>query len=238
LFGDQPYPEAEVVMTICQPRYVGKDPIRSVTVTADYVYQWKCEELKPKAERVWDENPSFSPDEETCRWCSCSGNCSARHSQLLDVAMIDFDTEQEPKLPSVRKLTHQQKMLIVKHGAMIKKFVDDVYAAVRDEMDQGSKSYADHFKLVAANTKRRWTDNAFDTFSDIWDYLSEDEVYERRQKGITEIESALKNKMTKVKLTSVMNSLTVKPEGGLALAPVTDKRLPQQPSVITDFDEL
>ncbi len=232
----------DVVITICQPRYVGEDPIRSLEVSVLDLGNWTVKELIPKAKKVYDESPEFHPDDEACRFCPCVGNCAARQDMMIEVAMVDFDFADEntpPELPSLTGLTVEQKYLIIKYGPLISKFMAEVGMQVKDEIDKGSKDYIKWLKLVRSKTNRKFTDDAFDEFlSPLFDHLSEEELYVSKTKNLGEIETLLKNKIDNKIAAQVMKDVTTKPEGGKVIADINDKRPAVEPSIVTDFDEL
>ena len=68
-------------------------------------------------------------------------------------------------------------------------------------------------KLVRKATKRKFTELASDVvMSPLLDYLDEEEIFERKIKGITEIEKLLKKRGIK-DYKKVIDSCTEKPDG-------------------------
>ena len=92
------------------------------------------------------------------------------------------------------------------------------------------------YKLVQSRTQRKLTDSAAE---DLSLYVDDDNVlYEKKMKGIGEIEKALKPDYTKKEINDILKEVTTKTEGHTILVPVTDKRKTIEGSIATDFDDL
>ena len=94
--------------------------------------------------------------------------------------------------------------------------------SVTAEMLQGSKYSG--LKLVRKATKRKFTELASDVvMSPLLDYLDEEEVFEKKIKGITEIEKLLKKRGIK-DYKKIVDSCTEKPDGEIVAVEESDKR--------------
>lgn len=106
----------------------------------------------------------------------------------MEQTKLDFSN-----VPSADALTAEQKLKIFSAAEQIKKFIDEVVKSVTAEMLQGGKYHG--LKLVRKATKRKFTELASDVvMSPLLDYLDEEEVFEKKIKGITEIEKLLKKR--------------------------------------------
>ena len=111
----------------------------------------------------------------------------------------------------------------------IKKFIDEVVKSVTAEMLQGSKYSG--LKLVRKATKRKFTELASDVvMSPLLDYLDEEEVFEKKIKGITEIEKLLKKRGIK-DYKKIVDSCTEKPDGEVIAVEESDKRAEYIPQI-------
>ena len=234
----------DVVITITQPRAFHSDGgIRSWNTSYVELQGWQEVELIPSANLTQSEDAPLVPSEDGCRWCDAKGSCPALHSKTQEVAMIDFE---EVKLPEIELLTSDQKLLVMQYGPMIKTFIDSVSDQVTSEMQTGSEAYNGGFKLVTKATQRKLTEDATDELcSPLLDWMSEEDMYNKKPKGIGDLEKTLKEKMKAqnvkgfVKLAKeIMDDITTKPEGDIVIAPLSDKRRAVQSSAISDFSKL
>lgn len=236
----------EVVIVIVQPRaHHPKGGIREWVIGSNELWDWANKELIPAAKANFDGTGELVPSDGGCRFCPAAGTCPKLYEQTQNTAMVDF-ADDEPTLPDPTTLTPEQKAHIIEHADMLRSFIVAVEEQVRDEVNKGSADYKEKFKLVRGATRRKFTEDAFDEdFSPLLDHLESEDLYERKQKGITEIEKTLKAKLkeagikgfTKV-AKEIMDDITFKPEGKLVIAPLSDKRLEVQPEVVSDFTGL
>lgn len=231
--------ELPVRITISQPRAHHPDGrIRHWDTTAEYLMDWQDEELVPCAKATLEEDAEFQPSDDGCRFCPLAGNCPALYKRSQEVAMIDFDEcEDDVQLPDVETLTAEQKQFIMDHAGTIRAFIVAVENQVKQEVDQGSQEYEGRYKLVRKTTRRKFSEDALDELtSPLLDHLSHEDVYEEKSRSMTEIERRLKKAIGAKAAKEVMDEITIKPEGELVIAPISDKRKAEQPSLIGDFN--
>lgn len=235
----------QVRITIIQPRAMHKDgPIRTWEISAQALLTWCAEILIPGAKETLKEDAKLSPSDEACLFCPVK-DCSARYNKVVESAMIDFEDSKDI-LPSPEHMTVDQKLTVMDNIKMIRSFLVAVEAQVKQEVDSGSEEYKGRYKLVRSNTQRKLQEEAFDEIaSPLLDYIEEDDLYERKRKGIGALEGALKDKFrakgvkgfTK-KVKEILDEVTTKPEGELVIAPQSDTRKEVQPTIISDFNDL
>ena len=235
----------KVTLTIIQPRAIHKDgPIRSWTVSAAALLTWQKEDLIPAAKATHKPDAPLVPSDDACRFCPVS-DCQARYQKVTEMAMLDFE-DSKGILPNPELMTVEQKLNVMDHIAMIRSFLVAVEKQVKFEVDSGSQEYKGRYKLVESTTQRRLTDEAFDEIcSPLLEYLEEDELYERKPKGIGALENSLKDHFRKEgvkgftkKVKEILDSVTTKPDGEIVIAPQSDRRKEVQPSIIGDFEDL
>ena len=142
----------------------------------------------------------------------------------MEQTKIDFST-----VPSPDALTAEQKLKIFSAAEQIKKFIDEVVKSVTADMIQGGKYNG--LKLVRKATKRKFTELASDVvMSPLLDYLDEEEVFEKKIKGITEIEKLLKKRGIK-DYKKIVDSCTEKPDGEVIAVEESDKRAEYIPQI-------
>ena len=169
------------------------------TVKVDVTYnqqieKWRDNILVPCALRCSEENPEFVPGEIQCKYCPCSGQCQHQNKFLMEQTKLDFST-----VPSPDALTAEQKLKIFSAAEQIKKFIDEVVKSVTAEMLQGV------------------------VMSPLLDYLDEEDIFEKKIKGITEIEKLLKKRGIK-DYKKIVDSCTEKPDGEVIAVEESDKR--------------
>ena len=231
--------ELPVRITISQPRAHHPDGrIRHWNTTAEHLMRWKDEELVPRAKETLEEDAKFQPSDDGCRFCPLAGNCPALYKRSQEVAMIDFDEcEDDVHLPDVETLTAEQKKFIMDHAGVIRSFIVAVENQVKKEVDHGSQEYEGSYKLVRKTTRRKFAEDALDEFtSPLLDHLDYTDIYEEKSRSITEIERRLKKVIGVKAAKEVMDEITIRPEGVLVIAPISDKRKAEQSSFIGDFN--
>lgn len=235
----------QVFLTIVQPRAMHKDgSIRVWQVSAKALLQWCATVLVPAAKATLEDEAELVPSGDACMFCPVK-DCSARYNKVVESAMIDFGDSKDI-LPAPEHMTVEQKLTVMDNIKMIRSFLVAVEKQVKEEVDSGSKEYKGHYKLVRSNTQRKLQEEAFDEIaSPLLDYLDEDDLYQRKRKGIGDLESALKDKFREQgvkgftkKVKEILGEVTDKPEGELVIAPESDTRQEVQPSIVSDFNDL
>lgn len=239
--GIKPGDNWKVYLTIIQPRAFHSDgPERTIIVSSDDIYRWCNEVLIPKVTASNDPNAPLIASETACRFCPVSmqapGKCPALCAKTQEMALIDF--AEDDVLPNVELLTAEQKQFIIDNGELLINFVANVKTQVYKEVINESDEYKNKYKLVRAKTNRKYTKDAFDEdFSPVFDHLSKDDIYTKKELPLTSIENKLKKEIGVKETAVIMNEITTKPEGGLVLANVTDKRKEITLNAIDDFEE-
>lgn len=226
-----------IINVVVQPRSPHVDgPIRYQEIPAAELLAWAVAVGVPGAHLVNSENPPYNPSPEACLYCRGNGNCEAADKYNQEMAVIDFDDFTDKPdanlIPTVISLTEKQKLGIMVHAKMIKKYVDAVSEQVTDEILQGSDAYNDYLKPVRKQTRRKFKDSAIDELSL---YLDDGDICDKKIKGIGKIEHALKRDYDKKTREKLMKSITDKPDGSITVAPITDKRKSIDLSPEADF---
>lgn len=207
-----------ITITICQPRCFSADgPIRSWNINHTDLILWEEEQLIPRASATLTADAPLVPSVDGCRFCDAAGDCQAMYKLTVDTAMIDFaDDDKKPA-----GLTMEQKLKIIQNKSLINMFFDAVSKRIFNEIISGSKEYADYFKLVRAKTNRKLID---DWEEEISFHLDEEEIYNRKPKALGELEKSLDKVLSKKERIDFMKEITIKPEGGLTMVTLDDKR--------------
>ena len=93
-------------------------------------------------------------------------------------------------------------------------------------------------KLVRKNTRRKLKEDALDDVtSPLWDVLTEDEVYTKKPRALSELEKAIKKVSDKDTAKKIIDSITEKPDGELVVVSYEDKRMAVEP-LTSEFTQI
>lgn len=203
---DMLYDIREVSMTIMQPRL---DAISTWTVSADTLYSWAQDEVKPKAELANKGEGEFNPGEH-CRFCKAKAVCRARADKNLALAREEF---QDPAM-----LTPEEIADLLFQTKELAKWAKDVEEYALQQAEQGVAF--DGWKLVEGRSNRKYVnepaiittleENGFDI----------DKISERKLLAITNMEKTI----GKATFAELLSEYIIKPTGKPVLVEATDKR--------------
>ena len=210
-----------IELHIVQPRI---DNISTWSLPVKELLEWAENEVKPKAELAFNGEGELQAG-DWCKFCKVKARCRALYQKTVEVAKMDF---QEPPL-----LTDEEMASVLANAPSIQEWLNSVLDYATDEAATKGKIWPG-FKLVEGRSQRKWTDEEEVVQTLIANGYSEDEMYNMKLKGISEIEKLVGKK----NFSSVLGGLVVKPQGKPTLVPESDKR----PSIgaedaINDFKE-
>lgn len=209
----------KVRMTIAQPRL---DNFSTWEISVDDLEAWANGELTQKAKEAWDGTGSCNAG-DWCKFCKVKATCKARADAALAVALQH--EAQDPNLLSVDEIAE-----ILHMAEEIQAWAKDVQDyALEQARDNGVKFKG--WKLVEGRSNRKYTDEGEVATKLINEGLTEEEIYNKKIKGITEMEKTLGKK----KFSTLLKDLVIKPEGKPTLVVEGDKR-PELNSAEKDFD--
>ena len=197
-------------MGIHQPRNGG---LKTWTIRKLDLLAWVAETLKPAIDRV-EEGDEERVAGKHCFFCPVKATCSAQYNAIVTSAVADFSQPATlPKAPQDIPLEKLEQILLLKD------YLEDWLSAaekhVQAQLMQGVPSSL--FKIVRANTNRVW---APDAEKKLVAMLGTNVAYKKPQL-INQTEAKARFAALGVDFP---DELLIKPEGGLVLAPVTDKR--------------
>lgn len=210
-----------VGMTILQPRLSNK--ATSVMPVSD-LEDWLTDVVMPKAEEALSGIGVYLPSEAACRFCKAKGECAARAEKFVEL----FEEDPDPGVLSLERLGE-----ILSMTRDMKTWLSELEASATQRLLSGDKIPG--WKLVEAKTRRQIPDEeaAAKALRDAG--LSDEQIFTVKLAGITAIEKALGKK----RAAEALEGLIVKPKGGPALAPQTDKRpeLHPEEAILEAFEE-
>lgn len=215
--------EIEAVwLSVYQPRAVDAkgQTFRTVCLPVAELEAWRDRELIPAIARAKDPNAQPVAG-EWCRFCPAAGGCPAKAELRLVEARAAFGVTPEASAihpPPVETLTVPQALKVLHFFEALGDYPEQVKGYLQTKAMAGD--LIEGFKLVAKRANRRWTDEG--KAEDALRPSLGDKVYEPKALlSPAKMEKALKA----AKLDpACIAPLVEKPDNGLTLVSVTDKR--------------
>lgn len=215
------YDIERIGMIIIQPRINNES---YAILTAAELNVWLTGVVMPKAKEALSGEGVYRPSEAACRFCKAKGECAARAEKFAEL----FEEDPDPGLLSLERLGE-----ILSMTRDMKTWLGDLEAAATQRLLSGDKIPG--WKLVEAKTRRQIPDEEAAAKALRKAGLSDEQIFTVKLAGITAIEKALGKK----RAAETLEGLIVKPKGGPALAPQTDKRpeLHPEEAILEAFEE-
>ena len=208
-----------VIMTIVQPRL---QHVSSEALTADQLYLWGVNVLKPAAEKAWEGKGEPVPGEH-CHFCKAAAQCPALRQMAEETAA----TGRKPELMSPEELSDCLSKLPV-----IKDWVSALEEHALAKALDGETIPG--WKVVAGRSIRRISDpGAAELILEQAGFGPEDYFKPSELKGISDLEKL----MGKKSFATLLGPYVVKPQGKPALAPIDDPR-PEYSQAEADFNNV
>lgn len=202
------YEIESVKLTVVQPRL---NNISSFLISVEELRTWANDVLKPQAELAFSGEGELNAG-EWCKFCAVKNKCRALYEKQIELAKYEF---KEPKLLSDEEIAD-----ILGRIPQLTEWANSVSEYAKDEAVNHGKVWPG-YKLVEGRSIRKWSDedSAAKAILSI-PGVSEDQVYNTKLKGISDIEKLVGKKLFAEKLSEVV----VKPQGAPTLVPESDKR--------------
>ena len=199
------YDIEQVTMTIYQPRISN---VSTWTITAEELYKWAEEELKPKAKQAANGEGEFVPG-SWCRFCKARTTCRARAESFLELARLEF---QPPAL-----LSDEEVAEVLEKAEELSKWAEDIMAYAQAQAIENGKHW-EGYKLVEGRSVRKFTDSA--KVEEAAKAAGFTDIYNNSLITLTAFEKL----MGKKTFADVLGTYVTRPAGKLTLVPVSDKR--------------
>ncbi len=200
------YDIKEVALTIVQPRL---DNVSTELLAAETLEEWGEQYVRPRA-LLADKGEGDYCTGDHCQFCKGKAICRARAEEALSLAEHEFATPpilDDDEIPEIL-------MLLDKAEAWIKDIKDYAYQKAL----AGTKWPG--FKLVEGRSNRCYMDEELVADKLMANGYEDNQIYEKKLKGITAMEKLL----TKKSFTELLDDLVIKPPGKPTLVPESDKR--------------
>ena len=214
IIGQNADPDMRVHMEIVQPRdFKNSNPVRSSHMTAQDLYVWAEDKLRPAAEKtLWDE-PAFGPTFKRCQFCDASAVCPKLNRDALKISELGEDA---------KHLTKEERTYFFERADNIRLYLRKLEALVVAEVLDGEKYPG--LKVVRKVTRRRWQASAINDGSDIHEILGDTMFKPRQPIGLGDMEKALAANVGRQDAKLMMSESTWKPIGDLTVALLSDRR--------------
>lgn len=209
------YDIEQVTMTIFQPRL---SSISTWTISAEELYKWAEEVLKPKAELAAKGEGEFISG-SWCRFCKARNTCRARAESFLELAKMEF---QPPAL-----LSDEEVAEVMEKADELSKWASDVMAYAQAEAIENGKHW-NGYKLVEGRSTRRFIDEK--KVEEAAKGAGYTDIYNKSLITLTAFEKL----MGKDTFKEVLGSYVTKPAGKLTIVPVSDKRPEVTVNIVND----
>jgi hypothetical protein len=201
------YDIKEVRLTIFQPRI---DNTSSWSIDAAELRTWGEEFVIPTAKAAFEGTGEFVVGDH-CRFCKAKAQCRALADYNLELAKYDFKAG--------NLLSDEEVSDILKRADFFTKWISAVEDFALLEAVNNDKHWPG-FKLVEGRSNRQYSDESKVAGVYSGQGLSEEDYYNRKLKGITDMEK----KLGKKTFDELVGPLLIKPAGKPTLVPETDKR--------------
>lgn len=221
----------KVVLTIVQPRAAHENgPVRRWTIDTKALLFWALNVLKPAAEATIKSelNTPKLVSGAHCRWCDAIPICPEQRERALAVAQTDFDTL---RFPDPHSMTPNDILKVLEAAKAIGGWAKEVEAYAFNQMYNGVQYPG--FKLVKRKSNRKWGDEGY-AESVLYPILAEGLYKPKELLSVAQVEKLLKKSNIKMKL----DTLYIKPDTGLSMAGIADKRHAVAPPAVADFDAI
>lgn len=202
---DMLYDIQTVTMTIFQPRLSN---VSVWSISADELYRWAEEELKPKAEMAAKGEGEYTPG-SWCRFCKARNQCRARAESFLELARMEF---RPPALLSDEEIAE-----VMGQADELSRWASDVMAYATAAAIEDGRHF-DGYKIVEGRSNRKFTDTA--AVEKAAKEAGYTDIYNKTMITLTAFEKL----MGKEVFQKVLGAYVEKPKGKLTLVPVSDKR--------------
>ena len=208
-----------VRMTIYQPR-LGN--VSEFELPVADLLNWGVDELRPRAAMAFRGEGELRAGDH-CRFCRAKAECRALAEYNLSLDRYAF---QEADL-----LKEDEVADILRRAEGFKTWIAAVEEHALRKALEGTRYPG--FKIVEGRSVRRYADEGKVAEALVRGGFSEEQLYERKLKTITQLEKLC----TKKAFTALVGGLIIKPEGKPTLVPVEDKR-PEFNSAADDFKDI
>jgi len=219
---------------IFQPRAYGKETWDTVKFTAKQLDKWREKFFKTAEDIFVTKKPRFKVG-EWCEYCRGKPVCTLHKERQEKNLSLDLVQIKTVKLPQVDKIPDNQLSKIALNADDIISFVKAVKAHCMERGIAGKK--VPGLKVVEGRGRREWKDEKTVDASLLELGFEKGDLYNKKLKGIIEIEKLLEKEFGKDEATTTMKKLVVMSVPPALLVPEEDAR-PELESVVNKLKRL
>ena len=214
-----------VRLCIVQPR-CEKTGTTEWEISVKDLIQWAKDVLIKAYDEACGENPKFGPSEKACKWCNGRAICPKIMKDIEEAASIDANLPAaqmgEIEFPAPEMLSDEQIVKILHLMPRVKPYFDSVAELALMRALDGD--VIEGFKLVKGRQgNRAWVDE--DAVEEAFKEEFGDGLFEKKILSPAKLEKLLGSKRKKE-----VEPYTVRADGKLSLAPLSDKREAIEPN--------
>jgi hypothetical protein len=206
----------EIHLTIVQPRLIGEDHLKTITVSVNSLVDWMGKTLVPALRGIHAKHPIFRPSIKACRWCPIKMYCTARREMVQQLAIDVFTAYTSLPTPDMDFIID-----VYKRSGILKDYISDIAEYLFNELVHGRE--VPGYKLVTGKSNRTWVNE-----KKALAWCTENEIDPDKMFKSTFFTPAAAEKVigAKLKRDVSFTSLVIKPEGKPTLVTIDDKRPP------------
>jgi len=213
-----------VELIIVQPRARHKDgQVRRWTTTAEHIKEWAKGTLLDAA-RATEQPGAKLVAGDHCEFCNALATCPAVLTLALETTKADFASE---ALPDPRSLSLSDRVRVLQSADILRKWLKEVETSCFFDAEKGVE--VPGYKLVRKKGNRVWTDEK-EVINKMFAYRTH--IFTKKLLSPAAMLTLVKNKGWDVKIEELIE----KPDNGLTLVPISDRREAVQP--FSEFDEM
>lgn len=243
-------PTTACELVIAQPRGRHEDgALRTSVMTYKELSYWRDTSLIDALEAATyakqDEFADSMPNESNCQFCPMKSACSeyagiaTRALRVVQGTLIPAGGSGVPEILTpkpVSELNAAEKSYVLLNEKILTGYIDEVKKSVLADMQSGVPGYEDTLKLVHRVTHTRYSDDAFDELSEVWEYVEPEDIMQPAKPiPLGQLKKILEFECGTAAMLDLVEGFTYKPVGALMVVPVADKRLAVLPSAQNDF---
>lgn len=208
---------AEIEMVIVQPRARHADgPVRRWLISDVDLAAWRDGVLLPGCHIAADPDAPLNPG-DWCKFCPALPVCGAVKEHTQAIVKSSFEPVM---LPPPEKLTVAELARVLDGEDLIKKWLSEVSTYAQEKLEAGEP--VPGYKLVAKKSNRKWGD-AEAAERALTAYVDRFPIYEPQCiRSVSQIEKDMKK--AKIDPEKALAGLVEKPDAGVTIAPVSDRR--------------
>jgi hypothetical protein len=215
---DAGWTNEKVRIAIVQPRCPEVENVQVLDIDIKELKAWAENELR-QAAKLTEDDDAIRVAGDWCKWCTASSRCDVLRTKAFEVAQADFSqVEHELPVPT----TNEELSRAMAWVPMIDSWLKSVNGEVQRRLEAGQE--IDNYKLVRKRSNRKY-DPDLDEETLIKRFIAKTRGEAKKADlVVTKLKPLTQIEKLGPKAKAAVAEVTIKPEGGLTVAHVSDKR--------------